>query len=267
MTSVMADPACPGDEPATRRAAPRRAPARGLRWRGAAAALLAEGLLAWLLVIGLASHRARPVEPDPAIIAFAVPPVPDPPRAPVAPRQAAPEREGAAAPPNRVSRATEIAAPPPLVALPPPPIVAAPKAATGDDASSGAAPVAGPGTGAGGMGEGTGSGGRGDGPGGGGGMPLRLIAGHIDGSDYPRAALRAGASGTVGLRFIVGVKGRVTHCTVTRSSGNAALDETTCRLIVKRFRYRPSLDAAGRPYADTVTGEQVWELWDRPAAP
>jgi protein TonB len=123
--------------------------------------------------------------------------------------------------------------------------------------------VAGPGTGAGGAGDGTGSGGRGNGPGGGGGVPLRWIGGRITDADYPRAALKAGASGTVGLRFVVGVNGRVSSCTVTRSSGNRDLDETTCKLIQKRFRYVPSRDAAGRPYADTVTGEHRWDLYER----
>jgi protein TonB len=136
--------------------------------------------------------------------------------------------------------------------------------AQGSDASSGNAPIAGPGTGAGGTGNGTGSGGRGNGAGGGGGTVLRLIEGDITGRDYPRAAARAGAQGTVGLRFTVGVNGRVTDCQVTRSSGNADLDETTCRLIKKRFRYAPSRDASGRPYADVVTGEQEWVLYDRP---
>ncbi|MBO0123988.1 energy transducer TonB, partial [Streptococcus pneumoniae] len=92
-------------------------------------------------------------------------------------------------------------------------------------------------------GTGSGSGGDGNGPGGGGGTVLRLLEGSITGRDYPRAAAEAGASGTVGLRFTVGVNGRVTDCRVTRSSGNADLDETTCKLIKRRFRYAPSRDA------------------------
>ncbi|WP_213980223.1 energy transducer TonB, partial [Sphingomonas sp. dw_22] len=130
-------------------------------------------------------------------------------------------------------------------------------------ARSGNGPGAGPGTGAGGQGTGTGSGGAGNGDGDGG-TPLEWVGGRIRDSDYPRPALRAGASGTVYLRFTVGVKGRVTDCTVTRSSGNADLDETTCRLIRQRFRYKPSRDANGRPYPDVVTGEHEWTLYRRP---
>lgn len=238
----------------------------GARLRGAVAAIAVEALLAALLFAGLRTQLISRDDPATNLLSFDVPP-PEPPTVPKpAERRAAPRKEGAAAPPNRVSKATEVVAPPPLVPLPSPPIVTAPKPATASDSTSGAAPVAGPGTGAGGAGEGTGSGGRGDGPGGGGGVPLRWIGGRITDADYPRAALRAGASGTVGLRFVVGVDGRVSSCTVTRTSGNRDLDETTCQLIRKRFRYVPSRDAAGRPYADTVTGEHRWDLYDRPDA-
>jgi periplasmic protein TonB len=50
----------------------------------------------------------------------------------------------------------------------------------------------------------------------------------------------------------------VSRCTVTSSSGVPELDALTCRLIVQRFRYRPSTDRYGRPIADTVEGEHEW---------
>lgn len=236
----------------------------GSRLRGTVAAIAVEALLAALLFAGLQPHVRVRDHADADLLSFNVPPPPPPPAPEPARRRATPKAEGAAAPPNRVSKATELVAPPPPVVLQPPPLVTAPKPAAASDATSGAAPVAGPGTGAGGTGEGTGSGGRGTGQGGGGGVPLRWIGGGITDADYPRAALKAGASGTVGLRFVVGVNGRVSSCTVTRSSGNRDLDETTCKLIQKRFRYVPSKDAAGRPYADTVTGEHRWDLYESP---
>ena len=58
--------------------------------------------------------------------------------------------------------------------------------------------------------------------------------------------------------FTVGPNGRVTSCTVTRSSGVPQLDALTCRLIQERFRYRPSTDRYGRPIADEVEGEHDW---------
>ncbi len=233
------------------------------RLGSALGALVFVALLLWLLISGLGVRLHIVPNPAMQLLDFTLPPPPPPePEKPPAPKPRAPKEEGKASPPNKVSRATAIATP---IKTPlPQPIPAATIPAQGSDASSGNAPVAGPGTGSGGVGDGTGSGGRGNGAGGGGGTALRLIEGDITGRDYPKAAARAGAQGTVRLRFVVGVNGRVTDCQVTGSSGNADLDETTCRLIKRRFRYAPSLDANGRPYADVVTGEQEWELYDRP---
>jgi len=43
-----------------------------------------------------------------------------------------------------------------------------------------------------------------------------------------------------------------------------ALDSTTCRLIMSRFRYRPALDPDGRPVAETIRGEHEWVLEPEP---
>lgn len=233
------------------------------RLGGVIGALVMVALLGWLLVGGLTVRLQLGEAPALRLLRFTLPspPPPEPELAP-RPKPQAPREAGKASPPNKVSRATEIVAPMPAPS--PPPLPAAPKPAQGSDASSGNAPVAGPGTGAGGTGDGSGSGDRGNGPGGGGGTILRLLKGDITGRDYPKAAAEAGAQGTVGMRFTVGVDGRPSDCRITRSSGNADLDETTCRLILKRFRYEPSRDARGRAYPDTVTGEQQWELYDRP---
>lgn len=88
--------------------------------------------------------------------------------------------------------------------------------------------------------------------------PAALVKGRLKNSDYPRAARRAGAEGTVHVRFLVNPDGGVGGCTVTRSSGHPELDSTTCRLIERRFRYRPARDAQGRPTSDVVVGEQLW---------
>jgi protein TonB len=183
------------------------------------------------------------------------PPPPAEKPAPTHPHHA--HRNGAASPPNLRAKATEIVVPPPIVRLDiPPPVVAAPKIGIGADASAGAAPVVGPGSGSGGRGTGTGSGDAGDGDGDGG-TPLELISGRLKDSDYPRS-VPDGVGGTVSIRFIVGVQGRVTECAVTRSSGNADLDEVTCRLIKERLRYRPTLNAAGKPIPDVVIGTHRW---------
>lgn len=233
------------------------APPIGSRVIGAVCAAAVVCLFGMLFLRGFEMPVSLPASMKTQLLNFTLEPPPPPvPPPPPPPRKAAPKPKGEAAPPNLKSRSTEIVAPPPIRPVPVP-VIAAKQADLGSDATSGAALVAGPGTGAGGAGRGTGGGG-------GGGTPLRWLSGELTDDDYPESALEAGKSGTVGLRFTVGVNGRVTRCVVTRSSGNAALDETTCRLIQKRFRYAPTRDAQGNAVPDTVTGEHEWEIYDRP---
>lgn len=205
--------------------------------------------------------RTRMVEDLKAFVV--APPAPPLKHDPVpAPKKAEKRKQGAASPPNLKAKATPIVAPPVVIRpVQPPPVIAAPVAGIGAQRSAGAAPVVGPGTGSGGQGNGTGSGSGGDGDGGGGGeTPLRLIRGELRYRDLPRQLYEAGVSGTVEMDFDVGVQGRVTACRITRSSGNAALDAATCQLIQQKLRYRPTLNAAGRPIPDTVEGEQIWTV-------
>ena len=215
-------------------------------------------LLVWLLVLGLAID-ARGVA-DSALKVFGVEVPPPPEKKPIPPHRANYRPSGEAAPPNLRSRATEIVAPTPeVVTPPPPPVVVAPVAFDGAQASQGAAEVAGPGTGAGGEGDGTGAGGFGDGDGAGD-VPPRRIKGRLKDSDYPLAAGEQGISGVVGVRFVVAVDGRVPRCRVTRSSGSPLLDDTTCRLIVERYRFTPAHDARGRPFESQIVENEEWVI-------
>ena len=229
-----------------------------------ASALIAAGLGAlvlWALVIGLAVGAAGVTQG--ALKLFGVAPPPPVERTPP-PKQRNFRPQGAAAPPNLRSRPTEIVAPRPVIVLPVPPVVVtAPVAADDVRPSAGAADVAGPGTGAGGEGDGFGAGGEGDGDGAGD-VPPRRIGGRIKDSDYPLEAGEQGVSGTVGVRFVVDEQGRVPRCQITRSSGSRLLDETTCRLIMQRYRFRPGHDARGRPFASTIVENETWVIHDEP---
>ena len=142
--------------------------------------------------------------------------------------------------------------PVPAHALPAPkPIVALRPSAPVSGGGSGAGPAAGSGAGGGSGGEGYGNGDEG-------GTDLVQIAGEILSSDYPSDLRERGIGGRVGIVFTVGTNGRVTNCSVTRSSGVPELDALTCRLIMQRFRYRPSTDRYGRPIPDEVEGEHDW---------
>jgi protein TonB len=84
------------------------------------------------------------------------------------------------------------------------------------------------------------------------------VAGRIRNSDYPKAAGAAGVGGTVSVLYVVAPSGRVTDCEVTRSSGSAALDDTTCDLIIARFRFEPARDADGRPVESMIEENHRW---------
>lgn len=79
-------------------------------------------------------------------------------------------------------------------------------------------------------------------------------------SDYPKEALAARAEGTVGLAYDINEKGRVTVCTVTKSSGNAALDAVSCEMMIKRGRFYPKQDENGRPIASQGSRNVTWTL-------
>jgi protein TonB len=250
------------------------------RIKSAAVVAAFHALLGYAFITGLGIDVAAAVDdqlkifdvPDAAIpppIEEAVPP-PEKTKEKAPKLKPAPkDPEGAAAPPNIKSRPTEVVAPKREVVLEvPTPVVAAPIAGPGAAATSGNAPIIGPGTGAGGFGTGTGSGRSGAGGGGGGGAGLargpRLIRGDVSDADYPRSALASGFQGSVHMRFLITPEGRVGRCEVTRSSGHSGMDRETCRLMERRLRYRPAQDMYGRPVPAWTEGEQEWFLRNEP---
>lgn len=240
-------------------------------------AALFEAALGYALIVGLGVRPVTVVSDQLKLVGILPdkPPPPKPPpkkKEPVERPKPRPKKEGAAAPPNLKATPTEIVRPPPppVRLPPPPPVAAAPIAGTGAASSAGAAPIRGPGTGSGGVGNGTGSGNGGNGEGGGGGGgggPPRLVKGEIKDKDYPRVSALAGVGGTVWVRFAVETNGRATDCVVTRSSGHEDIDETTCRLIENRFRYKPATDYAGHPVRAYLVERHTWSIvrpGDRP---
>ncbi|GGO96110.1 energy transducer TonB [Stakelama pacifica] len=196
------------------------------------------------------------------------PPPPQPDTEP--PRERTKREEGASAPPNVTTRATEVQAPPPVLKPDPPPIPVATKAASGSDSTSGNADVPGPGTGAGGEGEGTGSGRSGNGSGGGGAnSPPHRIGGRLSIADLPVDVIATARQGelTVGVIYRVLPNGSVGDCQIERPSGNRAIDAITCRLIEQRFRYEPSRTPSGRPVGSYIAENHSWIIRDLPRQP
>ncbi len=217
------------------------------------------GLLGYLLFVGMSVDLRVRAEQAIALISL-TPPPPEKPRPPVIrPKLAMPS--GKASPPNLRNKATAIVALPPIVPLVvPTSIVAAPKAGIGMAPSAGASDRPGPGSGAGGQGDGTGSGGSGDGDGDGGDVAPRQIKGRIKQSDIPAGLLDTGKAYALSVRYHVEVDGRVGDCAVTRSSGNAVLDQRVCNLIQQRYRFVPAHDSDGHPFETTFEEDHSWEM-------
>lgn len=206
-----------------------------------------------LLIAGLLSMSAgiSPLRSIPGLVAFDIsrPPPPAPPPPDTKPA-------GAAAPPSR--GATKAPSPPHPPRPLPSPTPAQPAVDVGSQSASGAGTAAGSGAGTGGEGTGTGAGAGGSGRGAGAATPPVHIAGALTDADYARTSHPRGAAGTVYIAFRVRSDGSVDRCRVTRTSGYPSIDAATCRLVERRFRFRPALDASGRAIDFTLRTEFTW---------
>lgn len=231
-------------------------PVRERLFGGVGAAVIVV-LIGYVLVFGLTMPTlgARLDRPMTLVDLLSPPPPPPKPHVELA-RSSAAKR--APSPRNLKNKATEVVVVPPLVPLSmPSPVVAAPRPDVDVAANTGASDRPGPGQGAGGQGNGTGGGGDGDD---GGDVPPRQIRGHLKWADLPPEIREAGTGGTVGVSYDVGLDGRVGRCIITGSSGNADLDQLTCRLIQQRFRFEPGRDRDGRPFWSTIVEKHSWEI-------
>lgn len=78
--------------------------------------------------------------------------------------------------------------------------------------------------------------------------------------DYPQDALRAGQQGLVQVRLGIDRTGRVSACTIIRSSGAPTLDRATCRLLQSRAAFTPARDRRGRPVRDVYLQKIAWRI-------
>ena len=78
--------------------------------------------------------------------------------------------------------------------------------------------------------------------------------------DYPEAAIRAGAGGSVTVKLTVGRDGRVGGCAVLVGSGRSDLDAQTCRSARMRARFRPAADASGAAVEADVVHQVRWMI-------
>lgn len=82
----------------------------------------------------------------------------------------------------------------------------------------------------------------------------------VTNDDYPPSAQRDGVEGVTGFSLAVGPDGRASGCSITASSGSSLLDDTACRLLMRRARFNPAKDVSGTAIASSYSGRFRWQI-------
>ena len=90
--------------------------------------------------------------------------------------------------------------------------------------------------------------------------PAPTRQGLISADDYPAQAFNHGWQGDVVYDATVGTNGRITACTIVKSSGYAVLDERTCKIVTERARFSPAIDSSGAAVESHYSGHINWRL-------
>ncbi len=77
--------------------------------------------------------------------------------------------------------------------------------------------------------------------------------------DFPDASRRAEEAGVTRVSYVIGPDGKIQSCQVTQSSGFPRLDDATCKIIQRRFRFKPAT-VDGKPVTETKTQPVRWQL-------
>ncbi|MEL7199085.1 MAG: energy transducer TonB [Pseudomonadota bacterium] len=84
--------------------------------------------------------------------------------------------------------------------------------------------------------------------------------GWVTDNDYRSSWIRREYSGTASFTLDVSASGRVSNCSITQSSGHAALDEATCSLLTRRARFNPAKDSSGKAVSGSFSSAITWKL-------
>ncbi|MEL6542805.1 MAG: TonB family protein [Pseudomonadota bacterium] len=78
--------------------------------------------------------------------------------------------------------------------------------------------------------------------------------------DYRANWIRQELSGVAAFTLNIDARGKVTDCTITRSTGHDVLDGATCRLLTRRARFDPARNATGDKVAGTYSSSVAWKI-------
>ncbi|MEN3747266.1 TonB family protein [Sphingomonas sp. HF-S3] len=75
----------------------------------------------------------------------------------------------------------------------------------------------------------------------------------VTNDDYPAEAKRAGETGSMLIRVSTDDRGRVSDCVLMTHDTSPALNQTACRLVRERGKFRHALSSEGKPVASSIT--------------
>lgn len=78
--------------------------------------------------------------------------------------------------------------------------------------------------------------------------------------DYRPRWIMEEMAGTARFSLAIDARGKVTGCTITRSTGHAPLDGATCDLVAKRARFDAARDGSGKAVAGSYSGSVTWQI-------
>ncbi|WP_083925564.1 energy transducer TonB [Sphingomonas sp. Mn802worker] len=89
--------------------------------------------------------------------------------------------------------------------------------------------------------------------------PAMRQNGLIGASPYPADALRMKQEGTTVLALHVTARGRVSSCTIAKSSGTKSLDDASCA-FARRLKFDPAVAAGGQAVEADTRFPMAWHL-------
>lgn len=78
--------------------------------------------------------------------------------------------------------------------------------------------------------------------------------------DYRSRWIRENLSGVASFTLEIDTRGKVSECTITRSTGHDVLDGATCRLLTRRARFNPARNSNGDKVTGTYSSSVAWEI-------
>jgi TonB family protein len=90
--------------------------------------------------------------------------------------------------------------------------------------------------------------------------PLMSPAKFVTSEDYPAQALRESKGGRTRVSLLIDDQGTAKDCVVEEHSGVATIDAQTCIMILKRGKFAPAQDGAGKPVKSHLSYSFNWKI-------